>query len=128
MSARRLLEVMLAVIGDAVPAMVRCKTLAAMEGRTMAVVAMIVVVRAASIIAPVVSVIVMPVRAAIIVTLLDTVAIVIVIVIVLLLGCGERGTRGQQGHNHERSDEAFHLRTPASQERPVDNPTVGIFS
>lgn len=118
--ARRRLEMVLVVVGNAATTMVRCQPLAAAIRRAAALVAMILVMRVAAIVAPVVmpvvAVIVMAVRTMVVVTLRIAVTVVIQLV---LLRCCKRCARGQQRQGHEGSNETFHQRTPGSQEMPV---------
>ncbi|AAM36440.1 hypothetical protein XAC1572 [Xanthomonas citri pv. citri str. 306] len=119
-STRRRLEMVLVVVGNAAATMVRRQPLAATIRRAAPVVAVIAVIRLAAIVAPVVmplvAMVVMAVRAMVVVML--RVAVTVVIEVVLLRRC-KRCARGQQRQGHERSNEAFHQRTPGSQEMPV---------
>lgn len=111
----------LVVVGNAVATVFRCQTLAAPIRRAMAGVAVIVMMCVVAIVAPVVmpviAMIITAVRAMRVVTL--RIAVTIVVVIVVLLRRRECCASGQQRQSHQRSNEAFHQRTSASQERPV---------
>ncbi|MBB3779277.1 hypothetical protein FHY16_002033 [Xanthomonas campestris] len=115
--ALRRMQMMLAVVGHARAAMVRCQTFAAPIRRATTIVAVVVVVRARAVVTPVI----VPVVAMLIATVRTTRVVVLraAIAVVMLLRRSERCTGRQQRHNHEGSDDAFHLRTPASQEQPV---------
>lgn len=76
---------------------------------------MCVVAIVAPVVMPVIAMIITAVRAMLVVTL----RIAVTIVVVVLLWHRECCASGQQRQSHQRSDEAFHQRTPASQERPV---------